>query len=116
MSSSNFLQNLIQKNKSEVENAPQVIIGTKNPFPTLPSTSQKYFFTDADADINKSSENLLNQIRGDATSEEHFNYGGINCSCQLFITHLVAMFVLLCHSNRSKQRLSAALSALYSNR
>jgi hypothetical protein len=74
MDSSNFIQNLIPNHDDKNDKAPQVIIGTKNPFPNLPSTSQKYFFTDADADINKSdqlsSENL--------ESNKHFQYGGPN--------------------------------------
>lgn len=68
MDSSNFIQNL--KN----DKSPQVIIGTKNPFPNLPSTSQKYFFTDADADINKSDQLSLENVE----SNEHFHYGGPN--------------------------------------
>lgn len=64
-------------NNNSSSSAPEVIIGTKNPFPNMPSTSQKFFFTDPDAEINRSSSSILQAIK-ESSSSSHFEYGGPN--------------------------------------
>jgi hypothetical protein len=53
---------------------PQVVIGTRNAFPNMPSISQRYFFSDADADINSTQGFPENAI----SEGDHFEYGGPN--------------------------------------
>jgi hypothetical protein len=55
---------------------PQVVIGSKNAFPNMPSTSQRYFFTDADADINTNKSG--SPAEHAAQPGGHFAYGGAN--------------------------------------
>lgn len=59
---------------------PQVVIGTRNAFPNMPSISQRYFFSDADADINSTQVNE-GGFPGNAAAlseGDHFEYGGPN--------------------------------------
>lgn len=55
---------------------PQVVIGSKKQYPSLPSTSQKNFFVDPDADIasHRGSAGFPGTLIN-AEEEEHFEYG-----------------------------------------
>lgn len=55
--------------------APQAVWGSRNQFPEMPSTSQRHFFTDPDADINMVGPW---ELQTGAESADHFAYGGPN--------------------------------------
>lgn len=64
---------------AERAKGPEVVLGTKNPYPQMPSLAQKFFFSDADADINKNQNELVpsdgEKLVESNENASHFEYG-----------------------------------------